>query len=115
MNIHNLTPHEVVIMAEDGNILAVIPPTGQVARASQTDTPSGEVEINGVSVPVVMTGYGEVSGLPEPTEGVVFVVSALTAIAARAQGRSVEDLLLTSSPVRDETGRIIGCRQLARP
>ena len=32
---------------------------------------------------------------------------------ARSAGRTTEDFLLTSTPVRNETGQMIGCKALA--
>lgn len=81
-----------------------------VARAQQTDRKVGSIG----AVPVVQTEFGKVVDLPEPAEEVMFIVSIITLNAAKAQGRSTEDLLITSSPVRDDQGRIVGCRALAR-
>ena len=92
MEIVNLTPHEVKVLDDDDNVIATFPSVG-VARARQHDVPAGEIE----SIPVVKTEFGEVSGLPEPTEG-----------------RSTDDLLTTSGAVRDSQGRIVGCRAFAR-
>ena len=109
MEIVNLTPHEVKVLDDDDNVIATFPSVG-VARARQHDVPAGEIE----SIPVVKTGFGEVSGLPEPTEDAVFIVSRITVEAARAQGRTTDDLLTTSGAVRDDQGRIVGCRAFAR-
>lgn len=109
MRIVNLTPHEVKIVDGGNNVVAVFPSDG-VARACQHDVPAGEIE----SIPVVKTEFGEVLGLPEPAEGIVYIVSRITVEAAQAQGRSTDDLLVTSGAVRDSQGRIIGCRAFAR-
>ena len=109
MEIVNLTPHEVKVLDDDDSVIATFPSSG-VARASQHNVLVGEIE----SIPVVKTEFGEVSGLPEPTGGVVFIVSRITAEAAQAQGRSTDDLLTTSGAVRDSQGRIVGCRAFAR-
>ena len=109
MEIVNLTPHEVKVLDDDDNVIATFPSVG-VARARQHDVPASEIE----SIPVVKTEFGEVSGLPEPTGGVVFIVSRITVEAAQAQGRSTDDLLVTSGAVRDSQGRIVGCRAFAR-
>ncbi len=56
---------------------------------------------------------GHVPGAPrEPA--VYYVVSTIAADAARRAGRTTEDLLVPGQQVRDETGRIVGCRSLAR-
>jgi hypothetical protein len=113
MKVKNLTPHEVKVIDGDGNVVLSIPSSG-VARATQTDEVVGSLELEGQTVAVVNTVFGEVTDLPEPTEGVRYVVSVITANAARAQGRATDDLLLTSGPVRDSEGRIIGCTRFAR-
>jgi S-adenosylmethionine hydrolase len=107
MKVLNLTPHEVKVVDGDGNVTLSIPSSG-VARATQTDEVVGSLELEGQTVTVVSTVFGEV------TEGVRIVVSVITANAARAQGRATDDLLLTSGPVRDSEGRIVGCTRFAR-
>ena len=54
--------------------------------------------------------FGAVEGLPDPEEGVVWIVSRVVAEAAKER----DDLLVTDDAVRDDQGRIIGCRALAR-
>lgn len=107
--IRNLTPHDVIIYNDDGEIIAHYPPEGSVARAQQSMIPYGEV--NGIVV--TKTTFGATENLPAPEDGVFLIVSQITASAAKAEGRSVDDLLLTSDTVRDETGKIIGCRKFA--
>jgi len=113
MELINLTPHTVTVVDGDNNVIVAIPSSG-VARASQQDVPAGSIEFDSASIPVVRTEFGGVE-LPEPTEGVVYIVSMITAQAAKAVGRSVEDLLFPSGiPIRDANGQIIGVRALAR-
>lgn len=63
-------------------------------------------------VQVYQATPGPVEGLPEPDPAcrVRYIVSRVVAEAAR--GRA--DLLIPDDTVRDEQGRIIGCRALAR-
>ena len=107
-NIVNLTPHDVIVILENG-IRKVYKSQG-IARAKQTDSLLGK--INGV--PVVVSEFGEPEGLPDPVNGTMYIVSLATANAAKACGRATYDLLLTSGPVRDENGVIVGCRQFAK-
>ena len=109
MRIVNLTPHEVKIVDGGNNVVAVFPSDG-VARASQHDVLVDEIN----SIPVVKTEFGEVLGLPEPAEDTVFIVSRITVEVACARGLNTDDLLITSGAVRDDQGRIVGCRALAR-
>ena len=108
-SIVNLTPHAATVIGNDGEVVATFPSAG-IARAAQTDVKVGE--INGI--PIVETTFGEVVDLPEPQEGVMLIVSIITLNAARAGGRPTDDLLITSGPVRDDSGRIIGCKALGR-
>ena len=130
--IKNLTPHPVVVLRDDPegavagftgvgpaaregrfSVVAEIAPTGQVARARQTDEVVGELEIEGTQVPLIRTVFGETTDLPTPEEGVYLVVSILTAQAAKAAGRETRDLLITSDPVRDAQGKFVGVRKFA--
>ncbi len=104
----NLTPHDVNVVAEDGTVLLTLPSEG-IARASQSAELVGTLD----GIEIVKMTYGEPIGLPDHKEGVMLIVSLLTANAAKATGRRVDDLLLTTDPVRDEAGRIIGCRRFA--
>lgn len=131
--VRNLTPHEIVLVrgSETGeivgftgfghkqteakySILRVLPSEG-VVRASQLDKPAGTLHLEGgVSVELISTEFGEVSGLPEPQTDTMYVVSVIAASAAKAQGRSTEDLLLVADTVRDAEGKILGCQKFAR-
>ena len=103
----NLTPHSIVFFDDAGNkVLMTVEPSGQIARVSVTREKIGD--INGI--PVNQTRFGKVENLPEPQEGTIFIVSALTAQAVPER----EDVFITDDAVRDEQGRIIGCRALAR-
>lgn len=104
----NLTPHVVSIVNEDGTVRATLPSEG-VARASQTAERVGELD----GIELVSMKFGEPEDLPEFKEGTYYVVSIITANAAKAVGRRVDDLLITSDPVRDADGRIVGCKRFA--
>lgn len=114
MKIVNLTPHELNFMPEgpDGPQVT-IEPSGVVARCATTREAVDTVEIDGVEVPINQTSFGALEGLPEPKDDVVYVVSALAAQAAVKAGRT--DVFIVDDSVRDEAGRIIGARALARP
>ncbi len=45
---------------------------------------------------------------------VYYVVSAITADVARRNGRTTEDLLTPGQQIRDDAGRVVGCRSLVR-
>lgn len=110
MKIVNLTPHELNILAQGRMI--VIPPSGFVARCEERDERIGEVEVEGVKVPLIRKSFGSVQ-LPEPKEGVVYVASALAAQAAARAGRT--DVLCPGPVIRDPDGRPIGVTSLSLP
>lgn len=107
--IMNLTPHLICIMDNDGNRIAKFESMG-IARADSSETVVDH--LNGI--PVVEMTYGAPVGLPDPTDDTMYIVSMLTIQAAISVGRSTDDLLTTADLVRDEQGRIIGCRKLSR-
>ena len=108
MRIINLTPHAINVMNKDNDIVATFPSEG-LARATQKTEFSHMLD----RFYIVRNTYGEPEGLPEYREGVYYVVSLITANSAKACGRTTSDLLLTSDPVRNEQGQIIGCREFA--
>lgn len=132
MTIVNMTPHALILLVEEDEgplmgfvgygaaaalahfrIVAELQSAG-IVRAATSVVPAGEVTVDGEIFPVTVTKFGEVSGLPAPTEETTFVVSLIAAQAAAAGGRSVEDLLTVGETVRDEGGRIIGALGFGR-
>jgi hypothetical protein len=92
----NLTPHDILL-----NNGTVFPKSGTVARVVMTHGPFDE---NGLC----RTQYGEVIGLPDPLESVMYIVSAM--VLAACKGRR-EDVVApaTGHPdcVRDAKGQIV--------
>lgn len=109
VTIKNLTPHAVSIIAEDGSTTATFAPEGAVARATQHAETVGS--LNGIEL--VSMKFGATIDLPAPQEGTFLIVSVITINAAKAEGRTTSDLLMTADPVRNEAGQIIGCRRFA--
>jgi len=75
----NLTPHAISLAEVDGNVIETFAPSGTVARVATTS----EVVAELMGRPVSRTSFGEVTGVPAPVEGVVYLVSTLVAQAAR--------------------------------
>jgi hypothetical protein len=118
MTLINATPHSITLvsrrgveqdskkqfLAETVEILREIPPSEILARVSMINFPAGEID--GIAIESVT--YGEIEGLPEPQEGVYYIVSGLVAAAAAKIGRV--DCLAPGALVRDKkTGVILGC------
>ena len=108
IKIVNLTPHPIRFIGENGGVILTVESSG-VARAAQTREMIGSADLGTNSIPINHCKYGAVEGLPDPENGVVYVVSALTAQAV--PNRS--DVFITDDAVRDESGRVIGCKALS--
>ena len=101
----NLTPHDVTIFV-GWNEERVFPASGYVARCSHTTETIDVVE----GIPVNRTTFGDVTGLPDPVEGVNYIVSNL--VAQSVKGRT--DVFFPCGAVRNEKGVIVGCKALSR-
>ena len=112
MHFVNLTPHDITIV-QDGDVVATIPKSGNVARCATERNVVGTISVDGVEIPMTEVVLGEVAGLPEPNEGTAYIVSLAVATRASQDGR-VDDIFVPDDTVRDEDGRIIGCQALAR-
>lgn len=94
MNYVNLTPHAIVL--NDGNSF---PPSGDVARVTASYTAFDERGVAKVT-------FGEVSSLPEPVDGTLYIVSALVAQAAKRDD-VVSPATGHAEAVRNEKGHIV--------
>jgi hypothetical protein len=113
----NLTPHPIhLCLGNDDTVTVTIPRmTESGARVTENSERVGEIVHEGHSVPDYSVEYGSIEGLPPPVhDGVVYVVSIIVARAAAAFGWTTEDLRVPHGLVRDSSGRIVGCRGLAR-
>ena len=99
----NLTPHALNV--HTGNGVVTIAPSGEVARVAPVNPAADPVG----DIPTVTTTFGEVTGLPDPQEGKVFIVSGMVASATPR-----EDVFSPGDLVRDENGRPCGCKGLRR-
>ena len=103
----NLTPHTINVVDASGASMLTLPASGSVARCRATATETERVD----GVPVFKTVDGEVEGLPEPQNGVLYVVSALVREAVKA---TRTDVVSPAEFVRDAEGKILGCKGFTR-
>lgn len=108
LNLINLTPHTINIVLENGTF--DVPASGMVARCSQSETILGTVVVDGIEIPITGQFFGEVVDLPAPKDGVAYIVSRLVASACPSR----IDLLIPGPMIRDDDGKVIGCRGLSR-
>lgn len=100
----NLTPHPLTIIEENG--MSILPVDGPAPRLAVDREQLGRVG----PFSCVRSTMGEPTGLPEQQDNVVIIVSAL--VAEHHSLRSRTDLTYPGEPVRDNDGRIVGCRGL---
>lgn len=105
MNLVNLTPHEINLIMDNGEVLT-IEPSGTVARVTATTVICGRIG----AIPITTTEFGEVENLPSPEAGTYYIVSSIVAQSCKDR----EDVFVPNESVRDENGRIIGCKSLGR-
>lgn len=116
----NLTPHAITVVREcetsDGGLetFAVHEPSGRMARCTSKTVQTGT--INGIPITKtvfgdiqLVDGEGNVYPMPEICDDTIYIVSALV---ARASDRP--DFFIVNETVRDEKGRIVGCKSFAR-
>jgi len=105
--IKNLTPHPIRVRRPDGEEV-VFSPEGIVPRVETIETPSVEVE----GVPTIARRMGRVVGLPEPCEGVFYLVSSLVFEASERTDLICPDTGKTC--IRDEHGNIVAVTRFVR-
>lgn len=110
----NLTPHPITLVGD--SIQVTIQPSGLVARATEVRQGVGQVEVDGLRLPVLRISYGEPEGLPEFLEPqALYIVSALAGQAIKAHRPAIAHrFYVVADPVRDQEGCIIGARALAQ-
>lgn len=105
----NLTPHDVVVLGSDDKVIASYGASGSIARCFEVR----EYIADFGGIPIHKKSYGEVllddEPFPAPTDGVLFIVSGMVKAAMPDR----KDLLCPDQLVRDEGGRVIGCRALS--
>jgi len=112
MKLVNLTPHAITLFVDGGTI--TIPPSGQVLRAEETSTIQFHLPLLEGEVPVKRVEYGVPNFVPEQMPDTYYIVSALAAQALRRHQPERNDFLIVADAVRDDQGRIVGARALAR-
>ena len=100
----NLTPHALNVYKDDAVILTV--ESSGVARVGQSVEDAGSIN----DIPVRKSVWGEVEGIPDPKDGVIYVVSALVRTRVADRDDVVSPDTSPSGAVRDDAGRIVGVR-----
>jgi hypothetical protein len=101
MSVVNLTPHEVKVVDQYARVIRSWRGSADPARVEAVRVPLREVE----GVPLLAEERTR-ARLPEPCEGVWFIVSSVVS-SAHPERR---DLLVPSDLVRDDKGVVTACR-----
>ncbi len=101
----NLTPHAITWVKPSGET-QVIESSGTIRCAVATELVDEIGELR-----IYRNTYRLEDTLPAPVAGTYYVVSALVASALKG---TRDDVLVVNDTVRDNAGRIIGCRSFAR-
>lgn len=104
----NLTPHDINVVDDDGNNIISFPSQGTVRLSSDIVSGGSVKDVSGVNIPLTKTSFGNPQGLPDK-DGRLFIVSSLVAQACPNR----DDLLIVNDTVRDDSGKIIGCRSFS--
>lgn len=119
----NLTPHPVVVYPADAPDCIPLNSVTPIRVIDREDEPARIVEAGYEAERPAGAGPGQVPvfhvrycprhivGLPEPADGVGYIVSLPVALALPQRA----DLLVPFKEVRNRTGTVIGCRALSRP
>ena len=116
--IHNMTPHVVTLIVEG---VRVDYPSEGIIRATQKDVKVDEIVTDldlgnssaGFTIPVFSSSFGAPEGVPENLDG-IYIVSSLAFQSLKAAGMPMEHFVVPSGTIRDESGKIIGCKGFAR-
>jgi hypothetical protein len=95
-----LSPHDVW----------ALPPSGVIARAIVRITPADPID----GIPTSYVECDGVRDLPGPADDRWYVVSAVTAQAAKQWGRITSDLLIPGEQIYDTDGKITHYKWLQR-
>ena len=99
MKIVNLTPHTINY---DDNVSSLVLASAGEARCAVTRQPLAST----APVKLCRTTYGTVTGLPAPVDGTMYVVSLLVRQACPDRA----DLCSPGELIRDQAGRVVGCK-----
>lgn len=116
LQITNRTPHDLTIYPNgtpsEAPIIIKAATREHIARVTTIDQVlRRDACLEGI-VPITATQWGRIVGLPDYADGVAHVVSVVVVEAARAAGRTTEDLYVPGGQIRDGSGRIIGCASI---
>jgi len=106
----NLTPHPLDMLQADGTV-KTIPTSGAICRITEA-LGSYKPDANGVWTLILPDE--QPTGLPDPEDGVFFVVVRPVAVAMAFAGEARDDVVVIKDLVRDPRGQVLGASGFAR-
>jgi hypothetical protein len=100
----NLTPHALTLVTASGTPIT-FQASGKIARLKVIRQIQPQIGVDGEVYDVITPTLGDIDGLPEPVEGIIYVVSSMVAEKAKRA-----DVLSPGELIRDAAGVIVGAR-----
>jgi len=104
VTIKNLTDHPIVILNSDNKRIMYLHPEGEPARVKKIVE---QVDYLG-AIPLSEARFGKIKNLPPPSPNVIYIVSKMVFEAAKDRS----DLYYPAEKIRDNKGRVLGCKSL---
>ena len=101
----NLTPHTVRVCV--GKDIFSIEPSGKVARLGIKTVPHGTVQ----KMPIVLSSDGEITNVPEPEEGTVYIASSVVAKVLKREDVLSPDTT-NNGVLQDGDGNVFAVKRL---
>lgn len=106
--IRNKTPHDVNIVDENGKVVKTFPRSKNSIRLDSETKRVGEIEVDDTFIPLSKTVMGD-ANLPEKRDDVLYIVSRIVQESFPER----YDFIIPNEIVRDDEGKIVGCKSLA--
>ena len=117
----NMTPHPINVITDIGTV--TIEPSGFSIRVSQSTVSAGSLVVDEGIIPLSATEFSDEIVIVDSEGGIIpieqawftnAIVSRIAASALTAAGHTDINCFVPNEMVRDDSGRIIGCRSLTQ-
>lgn len=105
--IKNLTGVNIHLLNKDDEVIKVFKKMTMFCAVQYKHIAQDPIELENFKVPITKTVYAT-SNLPEPKEGVYYIVTNMTRIANPDRN----DFLVPTHVIKNKEGKILGCRSL---
>ena len=106
----NLRRYDLNVYDTNG-LMTTLPPSGEVVGVNEV-TQMSVADFDNVGHLPVASIESRLDRVPEPVDGVAYVVPMRVLIAMHERGFDTADIYSPNMLVKDASGRIIGCRRL---